>query len=135
MQTNMQNEIPLHDIKPLLEVQDYSFYYFLTVVTVLSAIILGILYLLYRHFRTKKRFNIRKEHNKILQTINLKETKKAAYALTEYGATFKDDSPRHLKTYNDMVEKLERYKYKKSVDDFDRETLRVIELYRGMIDV
>ena len=131
----MQNEIPLHDIKPLLEVQDYSFYYFLTVVTVLSAIILGILYLLYRHFRTKKRFNIRKEHNKILQTINLKETKKAAYALTEYGATFKDDSPRHLKTYNDMVEKLERYKYKKSVDDFDRETLRVIELYRGMIDV
>jgi len=135
MQQAMQNEIPLHDIKPLLEVQDYSFYYFLALLAVVSAIILGVLYLLYRHFRTKKRFNIRKEHNKILQKINLKETKKAAYELTEYGATFKDDSPRHLKTYNDMVEKLERYKYKKSVDDFDRETLRVIELYRGMIDV
>ena len=135
MQQAMQNEIPLHDIKPLLEVQDYSFYYFLALLAVVSAIILGVLYLLYRHFRTKKRFNIRKEHNKILQKINLKETKKAAYELTEYGATFKDDSPRHLKTYNDMVEILERYKYKKSVDDFDRETLRVIELYRGMIDV
>jgi hypothetical protein len=34
-----------------------------------------------------------------------------------------------------MVEKLEKYKYKKSVDNFDSETLRVIELYRGMIDV
>ena len=135
MQQAMQNEIPLHDIKPLLEVQDYSFYYFLALLAVVSAIVLGVLYLLYRYFRTKKRFNIRKEHHKILQNINLKETKKAAYALTEYGATFKDDSPRHLKTYNDMVEKLERYKYKKSVDDFDHETLRVIELYRGMIDV
>jgi hypothetical protein len=107
----------------------------LALLFVVSVIIVGIIYLLYKHFRTKKRFNIRKEHNKILQKINLKETKKAAYELTEYGATFKDDSPRHLKTYNDMVEKLERYKYKKSVDDFDRETLRVIELYRGMIDV
>jgi len=135
MQQAMQNEIPLHDIKPLLEIQDYSFYYFLALLFVVSVIIIGIIYLLYKHFHTKKRFNIRKEHNKILQKINLKETKKAAYELTEYGATFKDDSPRHLKTYNDMVEKLEKYKYKKSVDDFDRETLRVIELYRGMIDV
>ena len=135
MQQTMQNEIPLHDIKPLLEVQDYSFYYFLAVMAVVVTIVLGILYLLYRYFRTKKRFDIRKEHNEILHKINLKETKKAAYELTEYGATFKDDSPRHLKTYNDMVEKLEKYKYKKSVDDFDRETLRVIELYRGMIDV
>ena len=135
MQQTMQNKIPLHDIKPLLEVQDYSFYYFLAVVIVFTLIILGVLYLFYKHFRTKKRFNLRKEHYKILQSINLKEPKKAAYELTEYGATFKDDSLRHLKTYNDMVEKLEKYKYKKSVDDFDSETVRVIELYRGMIDV
>jgi signal transduction histidine kinase len=131
----MQNEIPLHDIKPLLEIQDYSFYYFLAVVTVVALIIVGILYLLYRHFYNKKRFNIRKEHYKILQGINLQETKKAAYELTEYGATFANDSERHQKTYNDMLEKLQKYKYKKSVDDFDSETLRIIELYRGMIDV
>jgi hypothetical protein len=76
MQQAMQNEIPLHDIKPLLEIQDYSFYYFLALLFVVSVIIVGIIYLLYKHFRTKKRFNIRKEHNKILQKINLKETKK-----------------------------------------------------------
>ena len=135
MQSRTINEIPLHDIKPLLEIQDYSFYYFLAVLTLVSIIVLGGLYLLYRYFQSKKRFNIRKEHNKKLQGIHLKETKKAAYELTEYGSTFKDDSPRHAKTYNDMVDKLQKYKYKKNVDDFDRETLRVIELYRGMIDV
>jgi hypothetical protein len=135
MQQNMQNEIPLHDIKPLLEIQDYSFYYFIAVVTVATLILLGALYLLYKHFHNKKRFNIRKEHYKKLQDINLQETKKAAYELTEYGAIFAGDSERHKKSYNDMLERLQKYKYKKSVDDFDSETLRIIELYRGMIDV
>jgi len=135
MQNIQTNTIPLHDIKPLLEIEDYSFYYFLALVTIVSVIVLGLLYILYRHFKNKKKFNLRKEHYKLLESIDLKETKRAAYDLTEYGATFKDDTPRHLKTYNDMVDKLEKYKYKKSVDDFDRETLRIIELYRGMIDV
>ncbi len=128
-------EIPLHDIKPLLEVQDYSFYYFLVLMGVVTIVILGSIYLLYKHFREKRKFNLRKEHFKLLQDIDLNETKSAAYRLTEYGATFANDSERHQKTYHDMVEKLEKYKYKKSVDDFDSETLRVIELYRGMIDV
>jgi len=128
-------EIPLHDIKPLLAIDDYSLYYLIAIVTVVTLIVLGSAYLLYRHFRTKNRFNKRKEHYKILNNINLKQTKKAAYELTKYGATFMQDSPRHEKTYHDLLEHLQKYKYKKSVDDFDKETLRLIELYRGMIDV
>lgn len=135
MQNMRTNEIPLHDIKPLLEIEDYSFYYFIGIVTVVTLIVLGVVYLLYKHFRTKNRFNIRKEHLQLLKNIDLKETKKAAYQLTEYGATFQNDSERHQKTYHDMLDRLEKYKYKKNVDDFDSETLRIIELYRGMIDV
>jgi hypothetical protein len=135
MQNIATAEIPLHDIKPLLEIEDYSFYYFLGLVTVGVIILVSVLYLLYRHFRTKNRFNLRKEHYKILNSIDLSKTKEAAYKLTQYGATFQEDSPRHQKTYHDMVGKLEKYKYKKSVEAFDSETLRVIELYRGMIDV
>jgi len=135
MQNIQTNEIPLHDIKPLLEIEDYSFYYFIGIVTVVTIIVLGAAYLVYKHFRTKNRFNIRKEHLQLLENIDLNETKKAAYQLTEYGATFQNDSERHQKTYHDMLERLKKYKYKKNVDDFDSETLRVIELYRGMIDV
>jgi len=135
MQNMQSQEIPLHDIKPLLEVQDYSFYYFLVLMGVVTIVILGSIYLLYKHFREKRKFNLRKEHFKLLQDIDLNETKSAAYRLTEYGATFANDSERHQKTYHDMVEKLEKYKYKKSVENFDSETLRVIELYRGIIDV
>jgi hypothetical protein len=135
MQNMQTNEIPLHDIKPLLAIEDYSFYYFLAIAAVVTLIIVAGSYLLYKHFRQRNRFNLRKEHFRILNNVNLHEPKKAAYELTEYGATFQADSERHQKTYHDMVEKLEKYKYKKSVDDFDSETLRIIELYRGMIDV
>jgi len=128
-------DIPLHDIKPLVEIEEYSIYYLSAVVIVASIIFLALLYLVYRWMKHRNRFNIRKEHFKLLSGIDLKDAKKAAYDLTYYGATFKDDSPRHQKTYEDMVERLEAYKYKKSVDDFDTETLRIIELYRGMIDV
>ena len=135
MQSMQTQEIPLHDIKPLLEIEDYSFYYFIGLLGVITIIVVGGLYLLYKYFHAKKRFDLRKKHYKLLQNVDLHETKKAAYKLTEYGATFANDSQRHQKTYHDMLEKLEKYKYKKSVDAFDSETVRIIELYRGMIDV
>jgi hypothetical protein len=135
MHNRQMPEIPLHDIKPLLVIQDYSFYYFVALVTIGAIILFGGLYVLYKHFSTKKRFNLRKEYYNQLRNIDLKKTKEAAYSLTKYGALFADDSGRHQKTYHDMLEKLEKYKYKKSVENFDRETLRIIELYRGMIDV
>lgn len=128
-------DIPLHDIKPLLEVQEYSFYYFIAIVSVVSIIMLAGLYLLYKYFRERNRYNKRKDHFAVLEALELANTKQAAYALTHYGATFKDDTPRHLKHYDLMVEKLQKYKYKKSVEAFDEDTLRQIDIYKGMLDV
>ena len=135
MQNLHSKAIPLHDIKPLLEIHEYSLYYFIGVSTIVAIIALGGLFLLYKHFHNKKKFNIRREDLKKLNEIDLNDTKTAAYALSEYGATFKDDSERNHKTYHDLFDALEKYKYKKSVDEFDDDTLRIIELYRGMLDV
>ncbi len=133
----MQNttQIPLHDIKPLIEIHDYSLYYFIAIVVIVSAIVLGGAYLLYRWYKNKKRFNIRAEHFKLLKNVDYSDAKKAAYELTKYGATFKDDSQRHHKAYENMLEKLEKYKYKKSVENFDNDTIHYIELFEGLIDV
>lgn len=128
-------EIQLHDIKPLIEIQEYSFYYFLAIVIAISIVLLGILYLLYKYFRDRKKYNQRKDHLSRLNSLNRNNTKQTAYDLTVFGATFKDDSPRHLKHYELMVEKLEKYKYKKSVEEFDADTLRQIDVYKGMLDV
>jgi hypothetical protein len=133
---NKMPEIPLHDIKPLVEIPDYSFYYFLALLVVGSIIAVSLLFLLLKWLRSRKKFDIRKEHAKALQKIKLNDAKSAAYALTKYGATFQNDSERHQKIYHELLDALAKYKYKKEVHEkFDANTLRLIELYRGMIDV
>ena len=128
-------EIPIHDIKTLVEIQEYSFYYLLALI-VLALVVLGaIIYMIIRYIKSKNRYNIRKEHSKILHDINFKDAKKSAYDITFYGATFKDDTQKHHDMYENMIERLESYKYKKSVEAIDDEVKTYVDLYRGMIDV
>ncbi len=128
-------ELKLHDIKPLMPIDDYSFYYFLALVIIGGIIVTGVLFLLLKWFRQRKRHNIRKEHLQRLHAVDLGDAKKAAYELTKYGATFKDDDQRHKEMYENMIQKLSNYKYKKQVGSFDDETKAVINLYREMCDV
>jgi len=128
-------DIPLHDIKPLIEIQEYSFYYFLAIVVVGVILFLALAYLVFHYVQNRNKFNIRKEHLRFLQNIEFENAKKDAYEITLYGATFMHDSERHLKAYDLLVEHLESYKYKKNVDSFDEETKREFDNYLGMIDV
>jgi hypothetical protein len=127
--------IPLHDIKPLVEVQEYSLYYLIGVSVIGLLIFAGLLYLVLRWLKHRNAFNIRKEHYKLLHALDFSDPKKAAYDVTFYGATFKDDGQRYSEMYKNLVERLEQYKYKKNVDNLDEEVMAYIDLYRGMIDV
>ena len=127
--------IQLHDIKPILEVQEYSLYYFVALILLVFFLLLGFAYIFYKNFKAKKRFSLRKEHHERLKLLDLSKTKDAAYSISLYGQTFKNDSLRHTEMYENIQSKLESYKYKKSVEAFDANTLKSIELYRGMIDV
>ncbi len=136
MQGTQQNfDIPLHDIKPIVDVHEYSLYYFLGLVFVGVLIVLALAYLIYKWIKARNAFNIRVEHFKMINSLNLSDTKASAYAITSLGATFKDDSPRHSEMYANLAQRLEVYKYKKEVEEFDSEVLGYIELYKGMIDV
>jgi len=135
MEDKQTYDIPLHDIKTIVDVQEYSFYYFLGLSLFVVLLTGGIIYLLYTWLKKRKAFNIRKEHMKLLGALNLSDTKHSAYAITHFGLTFKDDSPRHKEMYENIINRLDGYKYKKEVKKFDDEVLGYIELYKGMIDV
>ncbi len=128
-------DIPLHDIKNIVDVQEYSLYYLLGSAFFALLVLFGLGYLIYVWYKKRNKFNLKKEHYRLLHTLDLSDAKSAAYAITLYGATFRDDSPRHQEMYQNLISRLEVYKYKKSVAPFDRETLGYIELYKGMIDV
>lgn len=129
------NEIQIHDIKPLLEVEDYSIYYFFGLIGVAIILACGVAYLLYVWFKRKKAFNIRKEHKRFLKSIDFNDSKKAAYDITFYGATFKDDGERQREMFKNLTDRLQEYKYKQEVDSIDKETLSYFELYKEMCDV
>ena len=128
-------DIPLHDIKPLLEIEEYSFYYLLALIALISTVVIGLLYLLVKYLQYRNKFNIRKEHLKSLHEIDFSDAKKAAYNITTYGYTFKEDGERQRSAYDSLVEHLEAYKYKKNVENFDEETKHSLDRYIGMIDV
>ena len=128
-------DIPIHDIKTIVEVEEYSYYYFLAISAFGVIVLLGAIYLIYKFLRNKNKYNERKEHFSLLNSVDLNDTKKAAYAISLYGATFKDDGERQKGMYENLVSRLEVYKYRKNVEAFDKETLSFIELYKGMIDV
>lgn len=127
-------DIPLHDIKPLVEIQEYSMEYLIAISVVAFIILLASLYLFLRWLKNRKKYNQRKVHLQLIKQLDLSDTKEAAYKLTLYGTTFKEDTPRHDKAFGELFEALQNYKYKKSVESFDEHTLHFIEVYRGMLD-
>lgn len=128
-------DVPLNDIKTIVEVNEYSFYYFMGLSIVTLLVFGGLLYLVYKWLQKRNAYNQRKEYFKLLNLIDLSDTKNAAYSISKYGATFADDGERQAGMYKNIAQRLEQFKYKKNVDSFDKETLAYVELYKDMIDV
>ena len=103
-QENKIPDIPLHDIKPIVDIQEYSFYYFLGISFVTLLFVGAITFLIYKYIKQKKAYNVKKEHLKIINELDFTNTKESAYAITLYGATFKDDSDRHKEMYKNIVD-------------------------------
>lgn len=129
------DDIKIRDIKPLLEIHDHSVYLFSALVVISLIIVLGGIYLFLKWYKNKNRINMRKATYKKLLHVDLSEPKRAAYEITKYGDFFKEDSQRNRDMYHNLVDRLEKYKYKKEVEVFDDETKSYFELYKGMIDV
>lgn len=128
-------DIPLHDIKPLMEVPDSSFTILIILVGIVAVVLAGGLYLLYRYLQSRKTVNHRKVHYKALKKVDFRDSKRAAYAITEHGRIFAEDSERLTETYANLMSRLEEYKYKKVVAAIDDESRSYYKIYLEMIDV
>ncbi len=132
---NQSLDIPLHDIKPLVEVNDHSFILFVGLVIIGAIVIPGLAYLLFLFLKRRKKENTRKDAYALLRAVDFKDAKVSAYAITAYGLVFAEDSPQTQETYENLVNRLAPYKYKKEVESIDAECKSYYEIYVGMIDV
>lgn len=131
---SMMADIPVNDIAPLVEVDDYSIYLFAGAVIALIVGVAALVFFLLKKWR-KRRLSTRAMAYKRLQTIDFSNPKAAAYAISEIGRVFVHDNERTERAYTNLFERLTRYKYAQNVEPIDKETLGYFHLYLGIIDV
>jgi len=119
-------DIPLHDIRPLVDVPDNSIWFFSAVVLVSIIILIALTIFIIRFFKkSKNQTKILLEELKNIDTSNSKE---AAYSITHLGELLlkKSTSP---ELFENLTQKLEPFKYRKEVPALDERTIELYNLY------
>jgi len=123
----------LRDIKPLLEIPDYSYAIFIALALFMFSIILILLYIFFRKFWLNRKKNMKKVYFQRLKSVDWRDTKQAAYEVTYFGHLLLDET-RVEEIYKQLVPMLEPYKYRKDVPDIDETTLKQYDLLVHVID-
>lgn len=126
--------IPVNDIAPLVEIPDYSLYYFVALVIVAVTVILALILALLKQMR-KRKVNFRRERFMALSSVDFSDPKRAAYTISELGRVFASDNERTARAYHNLFERLAPYKYAPQVKMIDEETVGYYRLYIEIIDV
>lgn len=127
-------DIPLHDIKPLVEVPDNS----LMIIIILTALILTLIFVplmlwAWKKLKKVKEINLRKVYLEKIHHIDTNNAKQAAYEISEYARHIvSSDKERSL--LEELDNRLSQYKYKKSVEKLDDETLGHFRVFLEVLD-
>jgi len=127
-------DIPLHDIKSLVEVPDNS----LMIVIILASILLSLVFVslaiwAWQKFKKTKEINLKKLYLEKIHNIDTSDAKQAAYEISEY-ARFIVNTDKEKAMLDSLDERLAQYKYKKTVQPLDKETLGHFHVFLEVID-
>ncbi len=123
----------LRDIRELEKIDDISFYLFVISVIVILTILVLAAMKFYQLYRKRKRLDIRERVLKRLKHVDFNDPKKAAYEISKYGRYLADDE-RSQKIFQELHERMEKYKYKKEVAEFESEDMKYYKMFLGMVD-
>ncbi len=127
-------DIPLHDIKPLVDVPDNSLMILITIAAlIITAILVPLLIWLYKLYKKNQKVNRRKEYLEKIHAIDISDAKRAAYEISKYGFLLAE-SERELEMLESLDKRLSVYKYKKEVEALDQETLGYYQLFLEVVD-
>jgi len=123
----------LKDIKPLLDIPDNSFYFYWGLILFASFVVLAIIYFVVKKLWEKRKINLAKGYLEKLKAIDWKDAKVSAYDATHYARLLATDE-RRKELFSQLEPLLEKYKYKKKVDEVDQDTLNRFNLYVQVAD-
>jgi|GEM_PF-164165 hypothetical protein len=123
----------LRDIKPLLEIPDYSFYLYWGLIGFFALLGFGILFFVAKKFWENRKVNLAKMYLERLKQIDWEDSKHAAYEATKYARLLTTDE-RRKELFSQLEPMLEQYKYKKVVNEVDQQTLNQFHLFVRIAD-
>ena len=123
----------LKDIRALEPIDDISLYLFVIAIVFVSLIIGALLYALIKGIRKKRAKTLRKEVLAKLKEIEFDNPKEAAYNITKYAHYLADDE-RSQKMLEQLLPRLEKYKFAKNVPEFDDESIQYYNLFLKSIN-
>jgi len=123
----------LRDIKPLLEIPDSSFYIYWGLIGFGVLLLLGILFFVLKKLWENRKINLAKKYLERLKAIDWKDAKHSAYEATHYARLLATDE-RKKELFSQLEPMLEKYKYKKEVDEVDIDTRNKFNLFVQVAD-
>lgn len=106
--------LEIHDIKPIVQIQDFTIYIYYGLIVASFLFLLFIVYFIYKFFKNKTVSND-KEYFAVLKNIDFNNTKESSYLISRYGRLLAK-SEREKRLIDDIHNSLEVYKYKKNID-------------------
>ncbi len=123
----------LKDIKPLLEIPDSSYYIYWGLIIFTSLLGVVILFFIVKKWWDNRKINLAKGYLVTLKQIDWKDSKKSAYDATHY-ARLLATNDRAKEIFSQLEPMLEKYKYKKVVDEIDTDTRNKFNLFVQVAD-
>ncbi len=129
----MQGIEGLIDIKPYLEIEDYSFYWLSAIVLFGVVLFALLLWIAISRFLEHRRSNRDKFYLEKIKTVDWSDAKQAAYEVTYLGRLITKDQ-RSSEIYDQLLPSLEQYKYKKEIPKLDKQSLALYNLFVQVLD-
>ena len=124
----------LRDIKPLLDIPDYSYYLYLGLILLAILVVVGVLFFIIKIFLLNRKVDIKKLYFERLEAIDWVDSKQSAYQITFLAYQFIDNE-KVKEIYEQTLPMLEPYKYRKDVPTVvDKDTLRQCNFLVHVID-
>ena len=123
----------LNDIKELEKIPDNSIFIFSFLIFLAILILTTLIFFLIKFFKNRKK-SPRKIYFEILKNIDFSDSKKSAYVITKYSRLITTNE-REKKLANELIEELEKYKYKKNVEKIDETIKAKFLVFMDSLDV
>ncbi|MGM0518031.1 MAG: hypothetical protein ACQERD_00140 [Campylobacterota bacterium] len=127
------DNLELYDIKDIVSIPDNSIFFFIGLIIALILLVAIMLISIINYFKNRK-ISTRKRYYITLENIDFKNPKKAAYTITKYARLLATTNT-EKKLASELIENLEKYKYKKVVSSIDNKTKAMLSTFLDVVDV